>query len=263
MARRRVPKWLEAARAGVRPGEDDRLERALLRAGVVPDALAERYIRSKRVSVNGVAAIDPLSPVKPGDEIRIDGEVVSLAAKTLIVGLHKPAGLVVAKDDPEGKGTVFDLLKQALPKRLLSFGWHAVGRLDRDTTGLLLFTNDECFVEHATSPETHLTKRYVAQVDGHPDEEKLAKLRAGVALGDGAISQPAEAKARASNIVELVLTEGRHHQVRRMLDAVGLPVLALHREAVGGLELTARVGLIQLVTDEEIRRDLHFEPRTA
>lgn len=177
---------------------------------------------------------------------------------------HKPAGLVTHGSDPEGIGTVFDGLRAVLPVELQKFGWHAVGRLDRNTTGLLLFTNDEKFVSHATAPETHLPKRYVAKVGVRVTDAKLEPLRrGGVALDDGHLTRPAHAVRRGEDSVELVLTEGKFHQVKRMLNTVGLPTLALHREAVGLLELDVPIGMYQALTDEEVEKKLNFLPRSS
>jgi 23S rRNA pseudouridine2605 synthase/16S rRNA pseudouridine516 synthase len=165
--------------------------------------------------------------------------------------------VIVAGKDPEGVGTVFERLRSALPAELQGFEWYAIGRLDRDTTGLLLFTNDERVVRHGTSPERHLPKRYVADVAGRPSEEALSRLREGLVLDDGP-TRPAGARLLAPDRVELVLTEGRHHQVKRMLAAVGHPVRTLHREAVGGVGLDVPVGSWRELTPGEIERGLGF-----
>ncbi len=263
MASRRTPRWLDAARAGGwtrAPGErPDWVARSLARAGVLAPGEAEAAVRAGRVTVGGRPVREPLSLVRPGDEVRLDGRPVELSAKTLVLAFHKPKDAVVARSDPRGMRTVFDVLLPKLPPALTRYGWHAVGRLDRDTTGLLLFTNDERFVAHATQPEAHLPKRYLAQVQGAPDEAKLEPLRQGVHLHDGP-ARPATARARGERAVELTITEGRNHQVKRMLGAIGLPVTALHREAVGELELDVPEGTWRLLTEDEIRAKLHFEP---
>ena len=256
---RKTPRWLEAARVANQSTKGDWLSRALSRAGVLPLAQAEEAIRHGRVTIDAREAREPLTPVSPRSVVTLDGQRVSLAWVTRVLMLHKPRGVVTHGSDPEGIGTVFDALARALPSGLERFGWHAVGRLDRDTTGLLLFTNDEKFVAHATSPETHLPKRYVAKVGAKVTAEKLERLRAGVELDDGP-ARPAKVGARGDDVVELVLTEGRWHQVKRMLGAVGLPTLELHREAVGGLELDVAVGVVREVTEAEIRDALHFPP---
>jgi 23S rRNA pseudouridine2605 synthase/16S rRNA pseudouridine516 synthase len=188
-------------------------------------------------------------------EVRVDGQVRELTAPRLALMFHKPAGLVVHGSDPEGVGTVFERLRAVLPVELRGYEWLAVGRLDRDTTGLLLFTNDEWLVRHGTSPQTHLPKRYVARVAGRPSEAALRALRDGLVLEDGP-TRPAGAQLRAPDVVELTLTEGRHHQVKRMLAAVGHPVLALHREAVGGVVLDVAEGDWRVLRDEEVAQGL-------
>jgi 23S rRNA pseudouridine2605 synthase/16S rRNA pseudouridine516 synthase len=259
MARKRTPKWLQAAKqpgftAGAKP---DWVSRVLSRAGALPPAQVEAALAAGRVTVAGRAALKGMVLVRPGDEVRLDGRLVSLEAPTRVLMLHKPAGLVTSIRDEEGQGTVFEHLLARLPTELGRYGWHAVGRLDRNTTGLLLFTNDERFVTFATAPATHLPKRYLATVSGKLDDEKLEPLRRGLVLDDGP-ARPAAARVRAPNQVELTLTEGRNHQVKRMLGAVGLPVLALHREAVGQLELDLPEGKWRELTAEELRLRLGF-----
>jgi 23S rRNA pseudouridine2605 synthase/16S rRNA pseudouridine516 synthase len=235
----------------------DWLARALGRAGVMPRAEAERAIREGRVEVEGRVERDPFAPVHAGSAVRVEGVPRSLEARTRAVMFHKPAGVVVHGSDPEGQGTVFERLRAVLPPELQGYEWYAVGRLDRDTTGLLLFTNEERLVAHATSPETHVPKRYVAEVAGRPSEAALERLREGVGLEEGP-TRPAGARLLAPSRVELVLTEGRHHQVKRMLAAVGHPVRTLHREAVGGVCLDIAEGTCRLLTDAEVTQGLGF-----
>jgi 23S rRNA pseudouridine2605 synthase/16S rRNA pseudouridine516 synthase len=259
----KVPRWLAAARARDSGAPGDWLSRALARAGVLPLHEAEQAIRAGRVLLDGREERSPLAPVLPGARASLDGREVSLAWRTRVLEFHKPAGLVTHGSDPRGIGTVFAGLRAALPPELLGFGWHAVGRLDRDTTGLLLFTNDEKFAAHATAPATHLPKRYLARVGARPAEAQLERLRTGVLLDDGTPSLPAGAQARGDDALELVLTEGRHHQVKQMLNAVGLSTLSLHREAVGGLELSVAPGAYRALDDVEVRTKLRFEPRSG
>lgn len=265
---KKPPRWLEAARLRNDGARADWLSRSLSRAGVLPLREAEEAIRAGRVVVDSREVTEPLAPVSvEKSAVKLDGKLVSLAWRTRVLMLHKPAGVVTHGSDPEGPGragagkvfgTVFDVLLAALPVELQRFGWHAVGRLDRDTTGLLLFTNDERFVAHATQPQTHLPKRYVAKVGGTVTDEKLATLRAGVKL-DGFTTRPAKAQRRGDDSVELIITEGKYHQVKRMLGEVGLPTLALHREAVGALELDVGERALREVTDAEVRDALRYE----
>ncbi|MCI0573616.1 MAG: rRNA pseudouridine synthase [Myxococcaceae bacterium] len=259
--KQKTPRWLKAARrrkTPVVPGERaDWLARALGRAGVMPRAEAERAILEGRVEVDGRVEREPFAPVSPRAEVRVDGQVRSLDAPLIVLMFHKPAGPVVAGWDREGVGTVFERLRAVLPAELQGFEWYAVGRLDRDTTGLLLFTNDERLVQHGTSPEAHLPKCYVATVAGHPTLAALRMLRDGLVLEDGP-TRPAEAQLLAPDCVELVLTEGRRHQVKRMLAAVGYPVRTLHREAVGRLVLDVPEGACRRLTDAEVAETLEF-----
>jgi 23S rRNA pseudouridine2605 synthase/16S rRNA pseudouridine516 synthase len=261
MARKGPPRWLQAARLrgqGPKPGEPaDWLERAFGRAGVMPRAEAQTAIRAGRVTVNGRPETEPMAPVKAGDDVRLDGAPVRLGAEVLALMLHKPAGLVTAGHDPEGVGTVFEHLRRVLPPELQRYEWLAIGRLDRDTTGLLLFTNHERLVAHGARPETHLPKRYEASVAGEPTDAALEPLRRGLTLDDGP-TLPAGARLLGPSRVELVLTEGRHHQVKRMLAAVGFPVLTLHRSRVGEVTLDVPEGQARRLSAEELRRGLGF-----
>lgn len=258
-----APKWLMAARQnGATPGKDW-LSRALSRAGLFPFRESDEAIVAGRVMLDGQVVKVPVAPVTEKSMVHVDGRPVSLAWQTRVLQFHKPKGVVTHGHDTEGVGTVFEALNAVLPLELRTYGWHAVGRLDRDTTGLLLFTNDEKFVAHATAPATHLPKTYVAHVGGVVTQDKLERLRRGVRIDDGEMTRPAKAAARGENVVELTLTEGRFHQVKRMLNAVGLPTLTLHREAVGGLTLDVPEGGVRALEEEEIRSALSFEPRRA
>lgn len=239
----------------------DWLSRALARAGVLPLPEAEDAIRAGRVSINGRVVKQALAPVPEGAVLRVDGVAIQREVETRVLAFNKPADLLTSTVSQHRTGTVYEVLLPQLPNELAGYTWHAIGRLDRGTTGLLLFTNDEKLVAHATSPETHLPKRYVATVQGTADEEKLEPLRRGVMLEDGP-TRPAKVKLRDAHTVEITVTEGRHHQVKRMLGAVGLPVKALHREAVGGVELDVPEGTFRLLTPEELSKGLHYSGRS-
>lgn len=263
MARRpKIPRWLDAARLRDSPADKpDWLSRALARAGALPLKEAEAAIAAGKVKVEGKIVREPFAPVNPKSRVSLEGRTVDLAAVTRVVMFHKPKGVVTSDHDPEKVGTVFERLGQVLPAALQGFGWHAVGRLDRDTTGLLLFTNDERFVAHATSPEAHLPKRYLARVSGGPvTAQKLTLLRTGLLI-DEVPTRPADARVLDDGRVELILTEGRHHQVKRMLGAVGLPVLELHRDAIGTLVVNVPEGQCRLLSDTEVATHLSYTPR--
>lgn len=239
----------------------DWISRALARAGVLTQEEAEQAIRAGRVSINGRVVQMALAPVPPGASVKVDGKPVSLdAPATRVLAFHKPAGVLTSTARQHRTGTVFEVLLPQLPAELASYSWHAVGRLDVESTGLLLFTNDDKLVAHVTSPDTHLPKRYVATVFSTADDARVEPLRKGMTLDDGP-ARPAQVRVRDEHTVEVTLTEGRHHQVKRMLGAVGLPVRALHREAVGGIELDIPEGTFRLLSEDEIREGLRYEGR--
>jgi 23S rRNA pseudouridine2605 synthase len=170
------------------------------------------------------------------DVVSVDGRVVSDSTERIVIAFHKPVGLVTTRTDPGGRPTVYD--------RLGDVGrWvFPVGRLDRDASGLLLFTNDHRLGERLTTPDAHVPKTYHARVAGIPDAAAIRVLREGVAIGRGETTRPARLRvlgaARGGGTwIEIVLTEGKNRQVRRMAAAVGHDVLELVRVAVGSLSL--------------------------
>jgi 23S rRNA pseudouridine2605 synthase len=186
--------------------------------------------------VNGVVERDPARWIDPrADHVAVDGAPASDQAERVVLVLHKPAGFVTTRVDPGGRPTVYDLLGD------VGHWVFPVGRLDRDTSGLLVLTNDHRLGERLSSPEAHVEKAYHARVRGIPDAEALRALREGIPLDDGAPTRPARVSVlgtlRGSTWLELVLTQGRNRQVRRMAAAVGHEVLELVRVRVGGLEL--------------------------
>jgi 23S rRNA pseudouridine2605 synthase len=204
-----------------------RLNAFLARAGVVSRRKADELIKAGRVTVNGQPG-QLNTFVEGGEDVRLDG--APLAAQTLAyVLLHKPAGVVTTARDPQGRPTVVDLVHHA--SRVVP-----VGRLDAETTGALLLTNDGPLAHRLAHPRYGVEKVYVADVEGDLDAAALRRLETGVELEDG-VTAPARARRLARGRVELVLHEGRNRQVRRMLDAVGHPVTRLHRSRYAGLTL--------------------------
>jgi 23S rRNA pseudouridine2605 synthase len=204
-----------------------RLNAFLARAGVASRRRADELIKAGRVMVNGEPG--QLNTVVAGrDKVEVDGERVE-QRRLCYVLLHKPAGVVTTVSDPQGRPTVVELLPhelQAVP----------VGRLDADTTGALLLTNDGQLAHRLAHPRYGVEKTYVAEIEGNADADALERLRNGVELDDG-LTAPARARRLRPGRVELVLHEGRKHQVKRMLAAVGHPVTQLHRSAYAGLTL--------------------------
>ena len=196
---------------------------------------AEALIQSGLVAVNGQVITELGFKVEPGrDRVTVDGRVVSPAAERIYLMLNKPKGYITSNRDPHGRQTVLDLLPVGLPRVF------PVGRLDYNTTGLLLLTNDGELAFALAHPSHEVLKIYRAKVKGVPDQVALEKLRTGVRLEDG-LTLPAEVdiiEAKAGNaILSIGLREGRKRQVRRMCQAVGYPVLELTRVALGPLEL--------------------------
>lgn len=188
---------------------------------------AEDLIRAGRVRVNGEAA-GLATFVDPGDRVELDGAELTPEPLAYVL-LYKPAGVVTTASDPQGRATVVGLVGHA--QRVVP-----VGRLDADTTGALLLTNDGALAHALAHPRYEVDKVYEAHVEGDPSEEALRRLAEGVELEDG-MTAPARVRRLGPSRVELVLHEGRKHQVKRMLEAVGHPVRRLHRPRYAGLDL--------------------------
>ncbi len=204
-----------------------RLNAYLARAGVASRRGADELIKAGRVTVNGEPG-QLNTFVQSRDRVAVDGEPVALQRLTYVL-LHKPAGVVTTARDPQGRPTVVDLVPRE-PRVV------PVGRLDADTTGALLLTNDGQLAHRLAHPRYGVEKTYVAEVEGEPTDATLRALAAGVDLDDGRTA-PARVRRLAPSEIELVIHEGRNRQVRRMLDAVGHPVIRLHRSAYAGLTL--------------------------
>jgi 23S rRNA pseudouridine2605 synthase len=204
-----------------------RLNAFLARAGVASRRSADELIKAGRVTVNGEPG-QLNSVVGAHDLVAVDGQDVARQRLRYVL-LHKPAGVVTTARDPQGRPTVVELVP-AEPRVV------PVGRLDADTTGALLLTNDGQLAHRLAHPRYGVEKTYVADVEGDPDEDGLCRLREGLELDDGRTA-PARARRLGRGRVELVLHEGRKHQVKRMLAAVGHPVIRLHRSAYAGLTL--------------------------
>jgi 23S rRNA pseudouridine2605 synthase len=222
-----------------------RLNAYLARAGVASRRGAEDLIRAGRVTVNGeVAGLATF--VGHNDVVRLDGRALEPEPLAYVL-LHKPADVVTTARDPHGRQTVVDLVDH--PHRIVP-----VGRLDADTTGLLLLTNDGGLAHRLMHPRYEVEKVYEAEVDGDPSTERLRLLSEGVELEDGRTA-PARARRLGPGRVELAIHEGSKHQVKRMLEAVGHPVRRLHRSRYAGLEVGALVpGEWRELTVDEVSR---------
>jgi 23S rRNA pseudouridine2605 synthase len=204
-----------------------RLNAYLARAGVASRRRADELIKAGRVTVNGEPG-QLNTFVEDGDRVEVDGAPVA-PQRLAYVLLNKPPGVVTTARDPRRRPTVVDLVRHET--RVVP-----VGRLDADTTGALVLTNDGPLAHRLAHPRYGVEKVYDVEVEGEPTEEQLERLRTGVDLDDGRTA-PARTRRTGPNRLELALHEGRKHQVKRMCAAVGLPVTRLHRPRYAGLEL--------------------------
>jgi 23S rRNA pseudouridine2605 synthase len=222
-----------------------RLNAYLARAGVASRRGAEDLIRAGRVRVNGEVA-GLVTFVEPRDNVEVDGSPIEPEPLTYVL-LHKPAGVVTAARDPQGRPTVVGLVGHE--RRVVP-----VGRLDADTTGALLLTNDGPLAHRLMHPRYEVGKVYEAEVEGEPSDEALAQLAEGVVLENG-LTSPAKVDRLGPSRIELTIHEGRKHQVKRMLEAVGHPVRRLHRNRYAGLTLDGLApGEWRELTSDEVKR---------
>ncbi len=239
--------------------EGERLQKVMARAGIGSRRQVEQWMREGRIKVNRQPAELGVR-VTPADEIRFNGDQVHPFPKegtqqqTRVLLYHKPAGQVTSRRDPEGRDTVFNHLPKIRGAR-----WIAIGRLDYNTSGLLLFTTDGDLAHHLMHPSTEIDREYAVRVLGEATEEQLQQLRSGVELEDGVanFSDIVESGGAGTNHwYHVVLQEGRNREVRRMWEAVGLTVSRLMRVRYGTifLDKRVRVGKTRELEREEVRQ---------
>jgi 23S rRNA pseudouridine2605 synthase len=234
-----------------------RLAKHLAHQGVASRRAAEQLIFAGRVIVEGETVTDPARDVDGSEAIYVDGERVGTAPDFRIVYvLHKPAGVVSTAKDTHGRPTVVDLVRDE--RRL-----YPVGRLDADTTGLILLTDDGELAHRLTHPSFEVPKTYrVSVAGGRVKEPELQRLRDGVELDDG-ITAPAKVRQVRSGVLELTIHEGRKRQVKRMCEAIGHPVTSLTRVAFGSLRLgELPEGEARRLTPAEVERLRKMPDRT-
>jgi 23S rRNA pseudouridine2605 synthase len=229
----------------------ERLQKVLAAAGVASRRASEDLIQAGRVTVNGVRARIGDKVDAATDVVEVDGERVKVDPALVYVMLNKPQGVVTTTSDPEGRPTVVELVN--LEERL-----YPVGRLDQDTEGLVLLTNDGTLVHQLLHPSFEVERVYLALVPGPVRREPLRRLTDGVELEDGlarARRVRTVESSRGKALLEVVMTEGRKREVRRMLAEVGLPVERLARVSFGGVELgDLRQGRWRFLNNTEISR---------
>jgi len=227
------------------------LDRVLSQAGLGSRTEARRWIAEGRVAVDGKKIQTPDAWVDPEHQkVTLDGRPMRSARKIYLL-LYKPKGYVTTYKDPDNRPTVYELLKD-VPDKVFS-----AGRLDLDSSGLLIFTNDGTFADRITSPESHVPKTYLVKSSLLLSDEQLDQLRQGVVLSDGP-TRPAEVKrirnSERYTFFEITLTEGRNRQVRRMVETLGAKVLKLVRTKFGNIEIgELQIGKYRTLTDREIR----------
>lgn len=210
----------------------ERLQKILAAAGIASRRHSEALITAGRVKVNGEVVTALGAKADPdADKIEVDGRQVSVAPTRSYFLLNKPRGYLSTCFDPQGRKTVLELVP-------FTPGLHPVGRLDRDTSGLLILTNDGAFTEDLTHPRHGVPKTYLAEVKGRPDTQAVERLRTGVRL-EGGVTLPAGVEVierrKDTTLLAITIREGRNRQVRRMAEAVGHPVIRLERVAIGQL----------------------------
>lgn len=228
------------------PAEGERLQKVLARVGIGSRRACEQLIADGRVSVDGAIArlgqrVDPDTA-----HVEVDGRPVGVRPDLVYYLLNKPTGVVSTADDPHGRTTVVDLVDA--DERI-----YPVGRLDADTEGLLLLTNDGALTHRLTHPSFGVHKEYLAEVEGTPSRGALRRLREGIELDDG-MTAPATVAQISPNLIRLTIHEGRNRQVRRMFDAVGHPVVRLVRTRIGPItDARLGAGAARRLTNDEVR----------
>lgn len=232
-----------------------RLGKYLASAGVASRRASEQLVRAGRVRIGDELVVDPARDVEPGAEVTVDDEPVRAVETRVVYALNKPAGVVSTASDPQGRPTVVSLIPDA------GVRLYPVGRLDIDTTGLILLTNDGALAHRLTHPRFEVPKTYRAVVERPPVRARaLGGLRAGVQLDDGPTA-PAHVRRLGADELEITIHEGRKRQIKRMCEQVGHPVRRLERVAFGPLQLgDLATGRYRRLSDQEVAGLLGAEP---
>jgi 23S rRNA pseudouridine2605 synthase len=234
------------------PAAGVRLQKVLAAAGIASRRASEVLISEGRVEVNSEVVLEQGRRVDPEhDVIRVDGSRIPPPRRHRYLALNKPRGVVATMNDPEGRRTVADLIAQNSSERLFY-----VGRLDTDTEGLLILTNDGDLAHRLAHPSFQVPKTYIAEVNGAVGEQTLRRLRRGISLEDGPV-QPTSVKivstAGDKTLLKITIQEGRNRIVRRTMEAVGHPVRRLSRIGIGPVRLgNLKVGEYRDLTREEL-----------
>jgi 23S rRNA pseudouridine2605 synthase len=237
------------------PVQGVRLQKVLAQAGIASRRACEALISEGRVEVNSEVVVEQGRRVDPErDVIRVDGARIPPPRRHLYLAMNKPRGVVVTMDDPEGRRTVADLLAKGGSRQVKNERLFHVGRLDADSEGLLILTNDGEFANKLAHPSYQVPKTYIAEVTGLVNAPTLQRLRHGITLEDGPV-RPTSVKIVSSaaerTLIKITLQEGRNRIVRRTMEAVGHPVRRLSRIGIGPV----RLGNLKLGEYRELTRD--------
>ncbi len=227
----------------------ERLQKILSQAGIASRRASEKLMLEGRVSVNGTTVMELGTKADPArDDIRVDGSRIKTPERHTYVLLNKPRGYVTTRSDPEKRPTVLDLLK-AVREYI-----YPVGRLDYDSEGLLILTNDGELAARLTHPRHGLTRVYEVKVLGDPDAHDLARMSKGISI-DGRRTEAADVIALGPSHLQVTVREGRNRQVRKMCEAIGHPVTALRRVAIGPLrDSRLKIGHWRELSPQEVER---------
>lgn len=231
---------------------EERLQKILARCGIASRRNAEEMILEGRVTINGKIAVIGTKADFEQDHIKVDGKLIRKTGSKVYIMLNKPEKYITAKSDPEGRPTVMDLLKR------VKASVFPVGRLDYNSEGLLIMTNDGDLANALIHPKNKIPKTYLVKIDGFLEDKDILSLKKGIRLEDG-ITAPAKVRnikeMTANSWVEITIHEGRNRQVRRMLDHLRHPALKLKRIRVGSLQLgSLPLGAFRYLTHQEVEK---------
>jgi len=226
-----------------------RLDNLIANAGIATRSEAKKLIRGKRITADGKVVTDPAAKFDPEEtKLEFDGSPLRIRDYVYLM-MNKPAGVVCATED-----NVFSTVCDLLPEEYQSFAPYPVGRLDKDTEGFVLLSNDGDLAHRVISPKHHVPKRYYAKIEGTVTEQHKELFQKGVTLEDGYVTMPAQLFLLSADEIELIIYEGKFHQVKRMFEAVGCKVTYLKRLEIGPLVLdkTLALGEIRELSDQEL-----------